>query len=338
MQKQLAAFAASALSAALVAGPASAAGYYEGKNITLIVSAGAGGGYGAIAQIVSRHLSRFIDGKPTVVPQYMPKAGGLAAANYLYNVASSNGTVIALLRNATAFGQAMGSPGIRYDVTKMNWIGSTGPLINVLAARKDSKVNTLAGMKKGAIILGGTGKLGTLYTFPTTLHQLLGYKSKVILGYRGTRDVRGALDRNEVQGMVQPWPNWQRSHFHKQKIVNYLVQFGYDRLTDPAIKNVPTMIELGRTDDERKMLRLVTSPAVVGRNFAMPPETPRARVEELRTAFNAMVKDKAYKADMKKRKRFDAPKTGAQVEALMAEVLSTPKVLVNKVRKILGYR
>ena len=83
-----------------------------------------------------------------MVPSYMSKAGGLAAANYLYNAAVKNGTVIGLLRNATAFGQAMGSPGIKYDVRKMGWVGITGPIINVLAIRKDSPVNSLAGMKK----------------------------------------------------------------------------------------------------------------------------------------------------------------------------------------------
>ena len=338
MRLRISAFAVTALAAVLTAGTANAAKFYEGKQITLIVSAGAGGGYGAVAQVVSRHMAKFIAGKPTMVPQYMPNAGGLAAANYLFNVAVTNGATIGLLRNATAFGQAMGSPGVRYDVTKFRWIGSTGPLINVLAARKDSPVNTLAGMKKAPIILGGTGRLGTLYTFPTTLHQLLGYKSKVVLGYRGTSDVRGALDRNEVQGMVQPWPNWLRGHFHKQGVVNYLVQFGYDRLPHPALANVPTMIELGRTEDERKMLRLVTSPAVTGRNIAAPPGTPKARVAELRAAFSAMVKDAAYKADMKKRNRMDSPKSGAELNALMADVLATPKPLVEKIRKILGYR
>lgn len=331
-------FSAVALGAAMLAGSAGAAEFYKDKQITLIISAGAGGGYGAVGQVVTRHWPRFIAGKPTMVPQYMPKAGGVAAANYLYNLAPRTGAVIGLLRNATAFGQAMGAPGLKYDVNKFHWIGSTGPLINVLAARKDSAVNTLADMKsdKTPIVLGGTGRLGTLFTFPTTLHQLLGYKSKIVLGYRGTADVRAALDRKEVSGMVQPWPNWVRGHFYKQNMVNFLVQFGYERL--PDLPNVPTMIDLARTDDERKMARLVTSPAVTGRNFAAPPGTPRARVEELRNAFNAMTKDPAYKADMKKRRRMDDPKTGAELKALIADVLATPKPLVAKVRKILGYK
>jgi tripartite-type tricarboxylate transporter receptor subunit TctC len=335
MRNQISLCTAAALGAAFLAASATAADFYKGKQLTLIVAAGAGGGYGAVGQIVSRHFPRFLAGKPTMVPQYMPKAGGVVAANYLYNVASANGTVIGLVRNASAFGQAMGSPGIKYDVTKWHWIGSTGPLINVLAARKDSPVNTLAGLKKTELVVGGTGRLGTLFTFPTTLSQLLGYKTKVVLGYRGTSDVRGALDRNEVQGMVQPWPNWLRSHFHKQKSVNYLVQFGFDRL--PDLPDIPTLIDLSRNDDERKMTRLVTSPAVTGRPFAAPPKTPKARVEELRAAFSAMVKDAGYQADMKKRKRMMGPLSGAAMEKLTAEIMSTPKPLVDKVRLILGY-
>ena len=98
------------------------------------------------------------------------------------------------------------------------------------------------------------------------------------------------------------------------------------------------MIELARTDEERAMTRLVTSPAVTGRIFAAPPKMSKARVAELRAAFDAMTKDAAYKADMKKRNRMDYPKTGARLEALIADVLGTHKPLVNKVRKILGYK
>ncbi len=310
--------------------------FYAGKQITLVVSAGAGGGYGAVGQIVSRHLPRFIKGNPTMVPSYMSKAGGLAAANYLYNAAVKNGTVIGLLRNATAFGQAMGSPGIKYDVRKMGWVGITGPIINVLAIRKDSPVNSLAGMKKKEVVLGGTGKLGTLYTFPTALSSILGYKSKIILGYKGTRDVRGALDRNEVQGMVQPWPNWQRSHFHKKNLVNYVVQFGFER--QPGLPSVPTLIELGQTAEEKTMLKVVSSAGVTGRNFGLPPGVPKARLMELRSAFNAMVKDQKYQKDMKKRKRMMGPMTGEEQEQLFAEVLATPKPLVAKIKSAMGYK
>jgi tripartite-type tricarboxylate transporter receptor subunit TctC len=336
MTLRLSIFAAAAAAGALAAGAASASGFYKGKQITLAVSAGAGGGYGTVGQIVARHFPRFIEGNPTMVPSYMPKAGGLAAANYIYNVAPKDGTVMGLLRNATAFGQAMGSPGIKYDVRKMGWVGVTGPIVNVLAIRKDSPVNTLEQMKKTPVVLGGTGKLGTLYTFPTALHAVLGYKSKIVLGYRGTRDVRGALDRNEVQGMVQPWPNWQRSHFYKDKLVNFVVQFGFKR--EPGLPDTPTMIELGRTEDEKKMLRLVSSAGVTGRNFGLPPGVPKARLMELRTAFNAMVKDPAYIEDMKKRKRMMDPLTGEQQAALFEEVLTTPKPLVEKIQKALGYK
>lgn len=336
MKMNIQALAAMAAAGTILAAPAGAAEFYKGKQITLIISAGAGGGYGAVGQVVTRHWPKFIPGKPTMVPQYMGKAGGVVAANYLYHVANKNGTVIGLLRNATAFGQAMGAPGLKYDVRKFNWLGSTGPLINVLGLRNDAPVNSLKAMRKSEVILGGTGRLGTLFTFPTTLHKLLGYKSKIILGYRGTSDVRGALDRNEVQGMVQPWPNWARGHFLKMKIVTLQVQFGYERLAD--LPNIPTMIELARTDDERKMARLVTSPAVTGRNFAAPPGMPVERVEIMRAAFNKMVKDPAYKADMKKRRRMDDPKDGAQLKKLIDDVLATPKPLVNQVRAILGYK
>lgn len=308
---------------------------YKGRTITLIVSAGAGGGYGQVGQILTRHMSKHIPGNPNMVVQFMPAAGGLQAANYLYNAAAGDGTVIGLLRNSTAFGQAMKLPGLKYDAAKLHWIGSVEPIINVLAARRDSGITSLDDLKKKELIVGAAGKLDTLYIFPTVMQKMLGYKFKVVSGYRGTADVRGALDRKEVNGMVQPFDNWVKSHFHKSNSVSYLTQFAYARMK--TLPDVPTLVELAREKDETSILRLVSVPSVLGRNIAAPPKTDKARVATLRTAFDATMKDPAFAAEMKKAGRHVIPRTGAEVEKLVTEVLATPPALVERTRQYLGY-
>lgn len=321
--------------AALPASGAAADDFYKGKTVTVVVATGPGGGYSLIGQIFSKSLGKYIPGNPSVIVQYQEKAGGLAAANYMYNVAASDGTMIALLRNATALGQALDVGGIKYDATKFRWIGSTGPLINVMAARKDSGVTSMADLKEKELIVGSAGvKIDTLYLFPTVMAKMFDIKLKVISGYKGTNDVAGAVDRKEVAGLVQPYTNWEKSHLHKTGTVGYLVQFGYERLKN--LPNVPTMVELARNDEERQILRLVSSPSVTGRNFAAPPKVSTERLAILRKAFDQVVKDPEFVTAMTKANLEVEPMSGEALEKLIAEILATPKPLVDRTRRYLG--
>jgi len=326
-----------ALAAVVVLGwaPASFARDYKGTTISLIVATGPGGGYAQVGQLLARHMPKHLAGNPTMIVQFQPAAAGLQAANYLYNAAPQDGSVIALLRNSTTFGQAMKLSGVKYDAGKFHWIGSVEPVVNVLGARKKSGVMSLADLQKKELIVGAAGKLDTLYIFPTVMQKMLGYKFKVVSGYRGTNDVFAALDRNEVGGMVQPYDNWETSHLHREGEMVYLTQFSYERIK--RLSSTPTMVELARNPDERKILRLVSVPSVLGRNVAAPPKAPADRVAILRTAFDATMKDQAFINEMHKGNRSVEPLSGDTVENMVKEVLSTPDALIERTRAYLGY-
>lgn len=326
-----------ALAALVVFGCVSAASArdYKGTTVTLIVATGPGGGYAQVGQYLARNMPKHLAGNPTMIVQFQPAAAGLQAANYLYNAAPQDGSVIALLRNSTTFGQAMKLSGVKYDAAKFHWIGSVEPVVNVLGARKNSGVLSLEDLKKKELIVGAAGKLDTLYIFPTVMQKLLGYKFKVVSGYRGTNDVFAALDRGEVGGMVQPYDNWEKSHLHRQGEMVYLVQYSYERIK--RLANTPTMVELGKTADEQKILRLVSVPSVLGRNIAAPPRTPSDRVAMLRTAFDETMKDATFIAEMHKGNRSVEPLNGDAVQKIVAEVLSTPDALIERTRSYLGY-
>lgn len=329
------AVAAFAVAAGFVSG-AAADDFYKGSNVSLVVATGPGGGYSQIGLIMARHMPNHIPGHPTIVVQHMERAGGLQAANYLYNAALADGSVFGLLRNATAFGQALGTTGIKYDVRKFRWIGSTGPLINVLAVRKDSGIASIADLEKKQLIVGSSGvKIDTLFLFPTVMAKMFGHKIKVVSGYKGTNDVQGAVERGEVSGEVQPYQNWDRSHLVENGTVIYLLQYAYERVK--ALPNVPTLVELARNDEERKILRLVSSPSVTGRNFAAPPKIPAERLAILRKAFDDTVRDKAFIADMTKLDLEVEPRNGPDLEKLIAEVMDTPPHLIQRTRSYLGY-
>lgn len=85
------------MTAALTAAPAMADDYYKNKRIFVVSSSAAGGGYDQFARLFARNIAPHIPGGPVVVVQNMPGAEGVKAANYIYNVASKDGTSIGAL-------------------------------------------------------------------------------------------------------------------------------------------------------------------------------------------------------------------------------------------------
>src|SRR5258705_12281042 len=57
--------------------------FYKGRQITMILSADAGGGYGSYANAFAPFLSAPIPGKPQIIVQYMPGAGGARRTTHL---------------------------------------------------------------------------------------------------------------------------------------------------------------------------------------------------------------------------------------------------------------
>src|SRR3954467_3746172 len=109
--------------AAVFAAPAGAQDSLAGKNVTLIIGFGAGGGYDLWGRLVARHIGKHLRGNPTVVPQNMPGAGSYVAASHIYGAAPKDGTVFAIIARDAALGPLSNAPGARFDATKLSWLG-----------------------------------------------------------------------------------------------------------------------------------------------------------------------------------------------------------------------
>src|SRR3954464_5048149 len=256
MQKNTIRIAAALVAAALIgASPVGAQDSLAGKNVTLIIGFGAGGGYDLWGRLVGRHIGKHLPGNPTVVPQNMPGAGSYVAASHVYGAAPKDGTVFAIIARDAALGPLSNAPGARFDATKMSWLGSPTREHNVCIANATAKVKSLTDLRDKELILGDTGPGTGTRSYPKVLNDLFGWKFKIVSGFRSSADVFLAMERGEVEGICesldsinQRKPDWLPKH-----TVNALLQAGAS--SPPELQGVPNVLDLAKTDDERKTLQ-----------------------------------------------------------------------------------
>lgn len=334
--------AASAFVAALSSGTAALAQspeeFYKDKTVRVLISHPAGGGYDLYARFFARHLSRFLPGNPTVVPQNMPGAAGVVMATYMYSSAPQDGTVIGLGPGSTGTAALFGSKGARYDARKFSWIGSMTSDVAVSLAWHTAAVKTAKDLFTTELITGGGGATDQSVMYPVALSKILGMKFKVITGYGGTADTSLAMERGETFGIgamnfssVQAnKPQWL-----KEKKVNVLVQLALAR--HPSLPDVPTVIELTRTDDEREVLQLIFAQSAMARAIYGPPNIPADRLQVLRKAFDTMMKDKEFLAEAEKLKiELNQPMPGEKMTEFVNKLYAAKPELVAKAREAIG--
>lgn len=272
---------------------AGAAAFYRGKTVTALVGYSPGGGFDQYTRLLARHIGRYIPGNPNVIVVNMPGAGSMVMTNHLYNVAARDGTVFGLVPAANLLMQVIRDPSVRFDASRFNWIGSMTQDNNVLIVRSDAPVRTFQDALRVPAKVG-TNPPGALdYLLPTLSNSLLGTKFQVISGYPGTSDIAVALERDEVQGMVQFWSNlksiragWLTGN---PPFVNLLIQLGLQKPAD--LPQVPLIMDLARDEVSKQVLEAVSSLSVFARAFATAPGVPRERVAALREAFMQALQD-----------------------------------------------
>jgi len=322
--------------AAMAAGAADvAAQFYKGKTILIAIPGGPSGSYGVHVQVIEKYLTRHIAGNPKVDPVYMPGAGGLKAANYVYNVAPKNGTYIGTPLKTITLNEAVKRPGVKFESEKFGWIISTGPVDSVLAVwTSRSPALTIEDMKKKQVILGSTGKGSVTFIEPTILNELIGTQFKIITGYNGLEGVHLAMERGEVHGRHASWESLLccRKTWLEKKELTIVAQSGLVRNSD--LPTVPTMIELGKTQKDRKFLELFGAGSTLGRIYLSPPGIPAQRLAELRDGFWKAAHDPEYVAEVKRRGLEYHPRTGEDALKYARLTLRADADVIARARKL----
>ena len=282
--------AATTLAAATsIAPPASAdtvRDFYKDKTVSIIIGFGAGGGADEFAHYLARHLAKFIPGQPTVIVQNMPGAGGLTALGSLYNAGPFDGTRIMLTSPSHTLAQITGSKSVRYDLLKMNVIGTLTQDTQACAASGRSGFKSITEASGKELIVGATGASSTAAQHARLLANLLGYKLRIITGYQGTAQMRLAMETGETSAACALWASQalgpQRQDYESGKLVP-IVQMGSK--PHPVFGKAPVAYELAKDDDQRRVMRIVFGTTELSRPFIAPPNVPTERVAALRSAF-----------------------------------------------------
>ena len=309
--------------------------FYRGKKIDLIIGYSSGGTYDLYARLVARHLGHYIPGNPLIVPRNMPGAGSRAAATWVYGIAPRDGTVLAAVDQSLSLQQAAGDKRIQFDTTKFVYIGNPASENNTTAAWAASGIKTIEDAKRREVTVGATGG-STSSQYPKAMNALIGTRFKIVLGYPGGNDVNLALERGEVEVRgSNSWTSWKatRPGWIAEKKINILVQIGLTKA--PDLPGVPLLMELGKNDGDRKLLRLLSASTHIGRPIFTSPGVPAERVAALRKAFDAMVHDPIF-IEEAKREKFDIePSTGQAMQDVISEMMSAPEGEKERLRKII---
>jgi tripartite-type tricarboxylate transporter receptor subunit TctC len=306
-----------------------------GKNVSLIIGFGAGGGYDMWGRIVARHIGKYLPGKPNVVAQNMPGAGSYVAASHIYGGAPKDGTAFAIISRDAALGPLSGAPGARFDATKLSWIGTPTKEHNVCIAYHSAAVKSAADLREKQLILGDTGPGTGTRSYPKVLNDLLGFKFKLVSGFQSSVDVFLAMERGEVDGICESLDsiNIRRPDWIAGKKVTVLLQAG--SAPHPDLKDVPLVADLARTPEERAVLEFLYAGQGIGRPFVAPPDLPPERLKMLREAFDATMKDADFTAESKRGKLELEPDDGEHLAALIKKIYATPKPIVDKVTELI---
>jgi tripartite-type tricarboxylate transporter receptor subunit TctC len=323
----------SALSLAGAAGAAraeSAADYFKGKQITLIIGYNPGGTYDLYSRLAAAILPRYIPGNPTIVPKNMPGVGSVKAANFLYGQAPKDGLTIGMIGQQLAVTQALRDAAVAYDMRKFGWIGRLTPIVETTVVWHTSPTKTLADAMKRQTVLAATSAGATADVMPKLMNRLAGTKFKIIYGYRGTAGSLLAMVRGETEGAHATIENLlaRKADWLREGKIRLLVQYAQER--HQAFPKVPAMVEFGKTAEDKQILNLFGSTAAVGRSLVAPPGVSAERLAILRKAFSAMVTDPKFKAEMAKRHMEIGPLGGTELQAMMIKTLDISPAVVTR--------
>ena len=308
---------------------------FKGKVINFYIGFAGGGTYDYYARLVARHIGKHIPGNPTVIPQTMLGAGSMQLANFLFASAPRDGTAMGTITQTVALEEALHSPAVRYKAAEFTWVGRATAILEVQLTGKDAKAKNIEGARQYETPLAGTGTGSPSEGYPRLMNALAGTKFKIISGYPGSTQALLAVERGEMDGSFTSWNTLKRTKqdLLRDHLINILYQCALER--HPELADIPTDVELGQTEEAKKILTFYTSSAAIGRSIVAPPGIPPDRVNILRRAFDATLKDPEFVSEIERSKQEFQPATGEELQKLIAAAAGAPPEIVARTEAIL---
>jgi tripartite-type tricarboxylate transporter receptor subunit TctC len=313
--------------------------FYKGKTFRLIVGFSPGGGYDTYTRLIARYFSKYIPGNPTMLVQNMTGAGSLIAANYIAKRAKPDGLAGAVFNNSLIVQKSLGDKKIKIPFEKLEWVGapSRGEIVCMMMAftgktTLEDVLNSKEPLKMGATRTGSTG-----HDIPAIMNKTMGTNFEIITGYRGTATVRLALESHEIDGFCSQWESMRvtaRGILDSkggQKLVPYIIDS--HSYQDPETKSLPLFKDVIKSKENLEIYESWASQMAFQRPLALPPGTPKDRLQILRRAYAKTLKDPALLAEAKKAKLVITYVSGPEVAQLVAKIINMPQ----KVKESLSF-
>ena len=327
-------------SAVVLCGPANAGAadtFYQGKTITLVIAFSPGGGYDLYARLLARYMGKYIPGNPTIVPQNMPGAGTLKAAKYLYEIAPKDGTVFGIFSRSMPLGPVLGLAGADFDSRKFTWLGSMAKDVTLCVTSDASGIKTWDDALKKDFTVGGEGRGSDPDIFANVVSAVFHAKDKLVTGFPGTADIILAVQRGELSGfcgvsyssVIGRWDDQLKSGD-----LHIIVQGGLEK--DPALPNVPNMLDFATDQYQKTLMRLILAPQAMARPFTAPPGIPPDRAKILQDAFAAALKDPELLAEANKLQINIDLMSATEIGNLIDDLYQAPKDTIAEAAKDSG--
>lgn len=317
------------------------ADFYRGKTMRIIVAYSAGGQFDLWARVLAKYMPRYLPGSPVIIVENMPGAGGLVAANYLYNGAPKDGTALATFTANHVTSQLIQAPSVAYDARQFNWIGAPMNSTMTCVALESSGVRTLQDTmppKRQELIMGGNARGSAGDDYALLLNDLLNTNIKLVSGYPGNAQIRTAMENGEVQAycLARDAAKVQHQGWDEAGTPKYntFVQFGLR--PNPELPNVPNAYELLKSEEDKAVLRMEFAPDQAFFPIIAPPGIPADRVAALRKAYLDTMNDPELEAETRRLKMDKDPQSGERIQQLVNELLATPDQAVERYKQIVG--
>ncbi|MGE0629228.1 MAG: Bug family tripartite tricarboxylate transporter substrate binding protein [Hyphomicrobiaceae bacterium] len=318
---------------------------FEGKTINIIINFPAGGSTDILLRSLVPAIEAHIPGKPKIVVENKPGAGGLVAANYFYNQVKPDGLTIGFLTGIGTSG-IVGLPRVKFDPTRMRWLAAL-PQTQILVARTDLGIKEAKDIATPAkqIVHAITGPNSSATVLTKLFYGMAGVPHKLVAGYRGQADTILALQRGEVNASDMGITIYLAKAKDMKSTMGLSGVLQRGMLKDNGefvrhrlLPDIPTAVEAIRalapaklSSTDFKAYKIVIGTFNVQFGFQLPPKTDEKIVRSLRKAIIAALGSGQAKQAAMKSAGFDYDYIdGAAAEKelalLSAEVKQDPAV------------
>jgi tripartite-type tricarboxylate transporter receptor subunit TctC len=313
--------------------------FYKGKTVRIVVAFSAGGGFDAYSRMIARHLGKNIPGKPNIVVENMPGAGGLIAAKHLYNLVKPDGLTIGNIHGNLVMGQILRRKGVDLDSSKFEWIGVPVKDTGICTF---TKLSGITGMEqwmasRKPVKIGGTAPGDATTDIPKILKAALNLPIQLTEGYKGGAEIRLAAEAGEVDGLCWAWDAAKALWSNALNSGDATVVLQIASQPHPDLRDVPLAIDYARTDEARELIDAgIHKTQVILRSYVLPPATPKDRVQVLRRAFSETMKDQEFIADAKKSKLGVDPVSGEKAEEIVRSLIKLKPHTIARLKQVLN--